>query len=128
MERIYKLKVKRQKGKNTCNSDQQNRINNKNLHKIMNQQQVNKTNNISNNQNRQISKKGTHEKHCIYVIDSIERSMKDHQLQEIKKKYGKVIDQEIRKDSKGQRGTQYCNHNIFNKRSNRKSHNQNKQN
>lgn len=71
----------------------------------MNQQLVNKTNNIRNNQNRQISKKGTHEKHSIDVIDSIQRGMKDQQLQEIKKKYGKVIDQEIRKDSKGQRGT-----------------------
>ena len=30
--------------------------------------------------------------------------MKDHQLQEITKKYGKVINQETRKDSKGKRG------------------------
>ena len=54
--------------------------------------------------NRETSKKGTQEKHSIYVIDLIEQSMKDQQLQEITKKYGKVIDQEIRKDSKGKRG------------------------
>ena len=30
--------------------------------------------------------------------------MKDQQLQEITKKYGRVINQEIRKDNKGKRG------------------------
>ena len=46
----------------------------------MKQQQVNKNNTISNSQNREISKKGTHEKYSIYVIDLIEQSMKDQQL------------------------------------------------
>ena len=44
--------------------------------------------------NRGISQKGTQEKHSIYVIDLLEQSVKDHQqLQEITKKYGKVINQ-----------------------------------
>ena len=53
--------------------------------------------------NREIRKKGMQEKHSIYVIDLVEQSMKDQQLHEITKKYSKVIDQEIRKDSKGKR-------------------------
>ena len=48
--------------------------------------------------NREISQKGAQEKHSIHVIDLLEQSIKDQQLQEITKKYGKVIDQEIRKD------------------------------
>ena len=36
--------------------------------------------------NREISKKGTPEKHSIYVIDLVEQSMKDQQLQEITKR------------------------------------------
>ena len=51
--------------------------------------------------NREISQKGTQEKHSIYVIDLLEQNIKDQQLEEITKKYGKVIDQEIRKYSKG---------------------------
>ena len=54
--------------------------------------------------NREIGKKGTQEQHSIYVIDLPEQNMKDEQLQEITKKYDKVIDQEKRKDSKGKRG------------------------
>ena len=54
--------------------------------------------------NREINKKGTQEKHSIYVIDLVEQSMDDQQLQEITKKYDKVIDQEIRKNSEGKRG------------------------
>ena len=54
--------------------------------------------------NKKISQKGTQIKHSIYVIDLLEQSIKDQQLQEITKKYGKVIDQEIRKDSKGKIG------------------------
>ena len=54
--------------------------------------------------NREISQKGTQEKHSIYVIDLLEQSIKDQQLQEITKKYGKVIDQEIRKNGKGKIG------------------------
>ena len=54
--------------------------------------------------NRGISQKGTQEKHSIYVTDLLEQSIKDQQLQEITKKYGKVIDQEIRKDGKGKIG------------------------
>ena len=50
--------------------------------------------------NREIIQKGTQEKHSIYVIDLLEQSIKDQQLQEITKKYGKVIDQEIRTDGK----------------------------
>ena len=50
--------------------------------------------------NREISQKGAQEKHSIHVIDLLEQSIKDQQLQEITKKYGKVIDQEIRKDGK----------------------------
>ena len=50
--------------------------------------------------NREIIQKGTQEKHSIYVIDLLEQSIKDQQLQEITKKYGKVIDQEIRRDGK----------------------------
>ena len=44
--------------------------------------------------NREIIQKGTQEKHSIYVTDLLEQSIKDQQLQEITKKYGKVIDQE----------------------------------
>ena len=54
--------------------------------------------------NRGISQKGTQEKHSIYVTDLLEQSIKDQQLQEITKKYGKVIDQEIRKDGEGKIG------------------------
>ena len=54
--------------------------------------------------NREIIQKGTQEKHSIYVIDLLEQSIKDQQLQEITKKYGKVIDQEIRKDGEGKIG------------------------
>ena len=50
--------------------------------------------------NREISQKRTQEKHSIYVIDLLEQSIKDQQLQEITKKYGKVIDQQISKDGK----------------------------
>ena len=48
----------------------------------MNQQQVNKTSNIT----------------------LLEQNLKDQHLRVISKKYGKVIDQEIRKDSKRKRG------------------------
>ena len=44
---------------------------------------------------REISKKGTQEKHSIYVTDLVKQSMKDQKLQEITEKYGKVIDQEL---------------------------------
>ena len=54
--------------------------------------------------NRGISQKETQEKRSIYVIDLLEQSIKDQQLQEITKKYGKVIDQEIRKNGKGKIG------------------------
>ena len=54
--------------------------------------------------NREINIKGTQEKHSIYVIDLVEHSMNDQQLQELTKKYDKVIEQEIRKNSKGKRG------------------------
>ena len=70
----------------------------------MNQQQVKNTNNISNIQTEKSAKKGTQEQHSIYIIDLLEQNMKDEQLQEITKKYDKVIDQEKRKDSKGKRG------------------------
>ena len=48
--------------------------------------------------------------------------MKDQQLLEITKKYGKVIDQEIRKDSNGKRG----NIPIITISTNDSIHNQNK--
>ena len=70
----------------------------------MKQQQVNKTNKINNSQTEKSIKKGTQEKHSIYVIDLVEQSMNDQQLQEITKKYDKVIYQEIRKNSKEKRG------------------------
>ena len=38
--------------------------------------------------NREISQKGTQEKHRINVIDLLEQSIKDQQLQEITEKYG----------------------------------------
>ena len=66
----------------------------------MNQQHVNKTNNISNSQTEK-SAKSKQEKHTIYAIDLLEQHIKDQQLQKITKKYGKKIDQEIRKDGKG---------------------------
>ena len=56
----------------------------------MNQQYVNKTNNISNSQTEKSGKK--------------EHKKTYQQLQEITKKYGKVIDQEIRKDGEGKIG------------------------
>ena len=67
----------------------------------MKQQDVNKTN-ICNSQIG-ISAKKEHKKNSIYVIDLVEQTMKDQQLQEKTKKYGKVIDQKIRKDCKGKR-------------------------
>ena len=70
----------------------------------MNQQHVKKTSSISNSQTEESAKKGTQEKHSIYVIDLLEQSIKDQQLQEITKKYDKVIDQEIRKNGKGKIG------------------------
>ena len=66
----------------------------------MNQQHVNKTNNISNSQTEK-SAKNKQEKHTIYAIDLLEQHIKDQQLQKITKKHGKVIDQEIRKGGKG---------------------------
>ena len=69
----------------------------------MNQKQVKKTNNISNSQTEKSARK-TQEKHSIYVIGLVEQNMKDQQLQKITKKHTKVIDPEIRKDSKGKRG------------------------
>ena len=38
--------------------------------------------------NREISQKGAQEKHSINVIDLLEQSIKDQQLQEITEKYG----------------------------------------
>ena len=46
----------------------------------MNQQQVNKTNNISNSQTEK-SAKNKQEKHTIYAIDLLEQHIKDQQLQ-----------------------------------------------
>ena len=69
----------------------------------MNQQYVNKTNNISNSQTEKSGKK-EHKKTQHLVIDLLEQGIKDQQLQEITKKYGKVIDQEIRKDGEGKIG------------------------
>ena len=67
----------------------------------MNQQHVNKTNNISNSQTEKSAKK-EHKKNIASVL--LEQSIKDQQLQEITQKYGKVIDQETRKDGKGKIG------------------------
>ena len=83
------------------NLDLENKINNKNMNNEtttgkQDQQHLLKS-------NREIRKKVTQDKQSIYVIDLIEQSMKDQQLQEITKKYGRVINQEIRKD-KGKRG------------------------
>ena len=80
----------------TINLDLENKVNKKNMNnepttckqRQQHQQQS----------NTEISQKGSQEKHSIYVIDLLEQSIKDQQLQEITKKYGKVIDQEIRKD------------------------------
>ena len=68
----------------TVNLDLENKINNKNMN--------NKTTTGKQDQqhlqqsNREIGKKGTPEKHSIYVIDLVEQSMKDQQLQEITKR------------------------------------------
>ena len=67
----------------------------------MNQQHVNKTSNISNSQTEKSAKK-EHKKNIASVL--LEQSIKDQQLQEITQKYGKVIDQETRKDGKGKIG------------------------
>ena len=67
----------------------------------MNQQHVNKTNNISNSQTEKSAKK-EHKKNIASML--LEQSIKDQQLQEITQKYGKVIDQETRKDGKGKIG------------------------
>ena len=85
----------------TINLDLENKINNKNMNNEtttgkQDQQHLLKS-------NREIRKKVAQDKQSIYVIDLIEQSMKDQQLQEITKKYGRVINQEIRKD-KGKRG------------------------
>ena len=67
----------------------------------MSQQHVNKNNNISNSQTEKSAKK-EHKKNIASVL--LEQSIKDQQLQEITQKYGKVIDQETRKDGKGKIG------------------------
>ena len=69
----------------------------------MNQQYVNNTNNISNSQTEKSGKK-EHKKTQHLVIDLLEQGIKNQQLQEITKKYGKVIDQEIRKEGEGKIG------------------------
>ena len=67
----------------------------------MSQQHVNKNNNISNSQTEKSAKK-EHKKNIASML--LEQSIKDQQLQEITQKYGKVIDQETRKDGKGKIG------------------------
>ena len=80
----------------TINLDLENKVNKKNMN---NEPTTCKQHQQHQQQsNTEISQKGTQEKHSIYVIDLLEQSIKDQQLQEITKKYGKVIDQEIRKD------------------------------
>ena len=86
----------------TINLDLENKVNKKNMN---NEPTTCKQDQQHQQQsNREIIQKGTQEKHSIYVIDLLEQSIKDQQLQEITKKYGKVIDQEIRKDGKGKIG------------------------
>ena len=86
----------------TINLDLENKVNKKNMN---NEPTTCKQDQQHQQQsNREISQKGTQEKHSIYVIDLLEQSIKDQQLQEITKKYGKVIDQEIRKDGEGKIG------------------------
>ena len=67
----------------------------------MSQQHVNKNNNISNSQTEKSAKK-EHKKNIASML--LEQSIKDQQLQEITQKYGKVINQETRKDGKGKIG------------------------
>ena len=87
----------------TINLDLENKVNKKNMN---NEPTTCKQDQQHQQQsNREIIQKGTQEKHSIYVIDLLEQSIKDQQLQEITKKYGKVIDQEIRKDGKGKIGS-----------------------
>ena len=45
-----------------------------------------------------------HGKNSIYVIDLVEHTMNDQTIQEITKKYGNVIYQKIRKDTKEEKG------------------------
>ena len=86
----------------TINLDLENKVNKKNMN---NEPTTCKQDQQHQQQsNREIIQKGTQEKHSIYVIDLLEQSIKDQQLQEITKKYGKVIDQQIRKDGKGNIG------------------------
>ena len=86
----------------TINLDLENKVNKKNMN---NEPTTCKQDQQHQQQsNREIIQKGTQEKHSIYVIDLLEQSIKDQQLQEITKKYGKVIDQEIRKDGEGKIG------------------------
>ena len=86
----------------TINLDLENKVNKKNMN---NEPTTCKQDQQHQQQsNREIIQKGTQEKHSIYVIDLLEQSIKDQQLQEITKKYGKVIYQEIRKDGKGKIG------------------------
>ena len=86
----------------TINLDLENKVNKKNMN---NEPTTCKQDQQYQQQsNREISQKGAQEKHSIHVIDLLEQSIKDQQLQEITKKYGKVIDQEIRKDGEGKIG------------------------
>ena len=86
----------------TINLDLENKVNKKNMN---NEPTTCKQDQQHQQQsNRKISQKGTQEKHSIFVTDLLEQRIKDQQLQEITKKYGKVIDQEIRKDGKGKIG------------------------
>ena len=86
----------------TINLDLENKVNKENMN---NEPTTCKEDQQHQQQsNRGISQKETQEKRSIYVIDLLEQSIKDQQLQEITKKYGKVIDQEIRKNGKGKIG------------------------
>ena len=87
------LKTKRINQKNklthlikTINLDLENKVNKKNMNNEpttwkQDQQQQQQS-------NREISQKGAQEKHSINVIDLLEQSIKDQQLQEITEKYG----------------------------------------
>ena len=83
----------------TINLDLENKVNKENMNNEPETWQQDRQ--YQQQSNSGISQRGTQEKHSIYVIDLLEQSIKDQKLQEITKKYGKVINQEIRQDGKG---------------------------
>ena len=85
----------------TINLDLENKVNKKNMNNeptTCKQDQQHQQQSKQRNQPKRNTRKAWH------LCDLLEQSIKDQQLQEIIKKYDKMIDQEIRKDAKAKIG------------------------